>query len=296
MNRLNLRHLGYFRAVAHEGNLTRAAEKLGLSQSALSVQIRALEERLGHPLFERTQRKLVLTEAGRIALDHADAIFATGEELLATLKGENATQASLRIGALATLSRNFQLAFLQPLLERGDLHLVLRSGGPAELLAELRALNLDVVLMDRLPAAGPGPALVGHRAARQRVELFGTPKRLRQVGSLPELLARHPVIVPGPESGLRAEFEALANRLRVTPRIAAEVDDMAMMRLLARQDVGLAVMPAIVVRDELRAGTLMRATPLSGLVETFYAVTIARSFPNPLLRPLLKARPSALEG
>ena len=131
MNRLNLRHLGYFRAVAHEGNLTRAATKLGLSQSALSVQIRDLEARLGHPLFERTQRKLALTEAGRIALDHADAIFATGEELLATLKGENAAQATLRIGALATLSRNFQLAFLQPLLERGDLHLVLRSGGPS---------------------------------------------------------------------------------------------------------------------------------------------------------------------
>jgi LysR family transcriptional activator of nhaA len=181
------------------------------------------------------------------------------------------------------------------LLDRADLHLVLRSGGPAELLAELRALNLDVVLMDRLPAAGPGPALVGHRVARQRVELFGTPKRLREGGSLPELLARHPVILPGPESGVRAEFEALSNRLRVTPRIAAEVDDMAMMRLLARQDVGLAVVPAIVVRDELRAGTLMRATPLSGLVETFYAVTIARSFPNPLLRPLLKARSAALE-
>jgi LysR family transcriptional regulator, transcriptional activator of nhaA len=295
MNRLNLRHLGYFRAVAHEGNLTRTAEKLGLSQSALSVQIRALEERLGHPLFERTQRKLVLTEAGRIALDHADAISATGEELLATLKGDTTARAILRIGALATLSRNFQLAFLQPMLERVDLQLVLRSGGPAELLAELRALNLDVVLMDRPPAAGPGPALVGHRVARQRVGLFGTPKRLHEGGSLPELLARHPVIVPGPESGLRAEFEALANRLRIVPRIAAEVDDMAMMRLLARQDVGLAVMPAIVVRDELRAGTLMRATPLSGLVETFYAVTIARSFPNPLLRPLLKARSAALE-
>ena len=203
--------------------------------------------------------------------------------------------AALREAHQPTLSRNFQLAFLQPLLDRADLHLVLRSGGPAELLAELRALNLDVVLMDRLPAAGPGPALVGHRVARQRVELFGTPKRLREGGSLPELLARHPVILPGPESGVRAEFEALSNRLRVTPRIAAEVDDMAMMRLLARQDVGLAVVPAIVVRDELRAGTLMRATPLSGLVETFYAVTIARSFPNPLLRPLLKARSAALE-
>jgi len=125
-----------------------------------------------------------------------------------------------------------------------------------ELLAELRALNLDVVLMDRLPAAGPGPALVGHRVAPQRMKLFGAPKRLREGGSLPELLARHPVILPGPESGLRAEFEALVNRLRVARRIAAEMDDMAMMRLLVRQDVGLAVMPAIVVRDELSAGTL----------------------------------------
>jgi len=91
----------------HEGILTRVARRLALSQSALLAQIRALKDRLGHPLFERTQGKLVLTVAGRVALDHADAIFATGEELLATLKGENPARATLRVGALAILSRNF---------------------------------------------------------------------------------------------------------------------------------------------------------------------------------------------
>ena len=83
---LNYHHLRYFRAVAHDGNLTRTAERLNLSQSALSVQIRQLEERLGHALFERRGRQLHLTEAGRIALDHADAIFSAGEELIATLR------------------------------------------------------------------------------------------------------------------------------------------------------------------------------------------------------------------
>ena len=72
---MNYNHLRYFWAVAHEGNLTRTAEKLNLSQSALSVQIRKLEDRLGHALFERRGRQLHLTEAGRITLDYADTIF-----------------------------------------------------------------------------------------------------------------------------------------------------------------------------------------------------------------------------
>ena len=71
MSDLNYRHLRYFWAVARDGNLTRTAERLNLSQSALSVQIRKLEERLGHALFERYGRQLHLTEAGRIALLHA---------------------------------------------------------------------------------------------------------------------------------------------------------------------------------------------------------------------------------
>ena len=85
MAALNYNHLRYFWEVARDGNLTRTANRLNLSQSALSVQIRKLEDRLGHMLFERRGKALHLTEAGRIALDHADAIFATGEDLLSTL-------------------------------------------------------------------------------------------------------------------------------------------------------------------------------------------------------------------
>ncbi len=118
MAELNYNHLRYFWAVAHDGNLTRTAQRLNLSQSALSVQIRNLEQRLGHALFERRGRQLHLTEAGRIALDHADSIFAAGDELIGTLKQAGRVRQALRVGALATLSRNFQLRFLRPLLGR----------------------------------------------------------------------------------------------------------------------------------------------------------------------------------
>lgn len=294
MSGLNYHHLRYFWAVAHDGNLTRTAGRLNLSQSALSVQIRKLEERLGHPLFERRGRQLHLTEAGRIALDHADAIFATGDELLGTLKETGKARQALRVGALATLSRNFQIRFLRPVLGRADVDLILRSGSQAELLEGLGALNLDVVLIHHSPTRDALMPFVAHRLAEQRVSLVGTPARLATGATIADLLASHPVVLPTPESHVRVGFDALTNRLGVRPQIAAEVDDMAMMRLLAREDIGLAVLPPIVVRDELATGALTEADQLPGIAETFYAVTLDRRFPNPLVRILLQAEDLSL--
>ena len=288
MGTLNYNHLRYFWAVAHDGNLTRTAERLNLTQSALSVQIRKLEERLGHALFERRGRQLHLTEAGRIALDHADAIFATGEELLGTLRNAGVARQALRVGALATLSRNFQMAFLRPVLGRADIELILRSGSTAELLRSLEALSLDVVLINQAPARDALTAFVAHRLAEQPVSLVGTPERMGgKKSGLADRLGTHPVILPTTDSGVRIGFDALVDRLGVRPQIAAEVEDMAMMRLLAREDIGLAVLPPIVVRDEIAAGVLVEADQLPGIAETFYAVTMERRFPNPLLRSLL---------
>lgn len=291
MASLNYHHLRYFRAVAHDGNLTRTAERLNLTQSALSVQIRKLEEQLGHALFDRRGRQLHLTEAGRIALDHADAIFTTGEELLGTLRETGAVRQALRVGALATLSRNFQIEFLRPVLGRTDIELVLRSGSAAELLRSLEALNLDVVLINQAPARDALTPFVAHRIAEQPVALVGTPSRLRRTGSLAEQLRAHPVILPTLESSVRSSFDALADRLELRPQIVAEVEDMAMMRLLAREDVGLAVLPPIVVKDELAGGLLVEVDEPLGITETFYAVTMERRFPNPLLRTLLHPEP-----
>ncbi len=294
MAALNYNHLRYFWAVAHDGNLTRTAERLNLTQSALSVQIRKLEERLGHALFERRGRQLHLTEAGQIALDHADAIFATGDELLGTLRQTGAARQALRVGSLATLSRNFQLEFLRPLLGRTDIDLILRSGSAGELLRALEALNLDVVLLNQAPPSDALTPFVTHRLAERPVSLVGTPDRLGHAASVADRLRQHPIILPTVDNSVRAGFDALADRLGVRPQIVAEVEDMAMMRLLAREDIGLAVLPPIVVKDEIAAGVLVEGDQLPDIVETFHAVTMARRFPNPLVRLLLQ--PSAASG
>lgn len=286
---LNLHHLRLFRAVARDGTLTGAARTLNISQSAVSTQIRALEAALGHDLFTRRGRSLALTEAGRIALDHADEIFRAADDLTATLKTRGAARQVLRVGALATLSRNFQIAFLEPLLGRDDVEVVLRSGPQETLLRGLGALSLDVVLTNLAPALdGASPYRV-HRLAEQPVSLVGAARRAVPAGAdLASILATEALVLPTPESALRAGFDGLVERLGIVPRIAAEADDMAMLRLFARADAGIAVIPPIVVQDELAAGTLREFARLDQITETFLAVTIGRRFPNPLLQQVLR--------
>jgi len=286
MSALNLHHLRLFHAVALDGKLTGAARRLNMSASALSAQLRTLEAMIGHDLFDRQGRGLVLTEAGRIALDHAEAIFRTAEDLSATLRGRVRGDQVLRVGALATLSRNFQMAFLRPVLGRARVEVVLRSGSQAEMLQDLAALALDVVLTDTPPPHDPTRPYLVHRIDAQPAALIGTPARIGAPAPLATLLAREPVILPGPGSALRGAFDTLIAGLGVLPRIVAEVDDMAMIRLLARADAGLAVIAPIVVQDELAAGQLAIAHRLPGIDESFLAVTLKRRFPNPVAQEL----------
>jgi len=291
MAELNYHHLRYFRAIAHEQGLARAAERLHVSPSALSVQLRQLEDRLGHALFERRGRRLVLTEAGRVALEHADTIHAAGEELLATLKGRPRGRVSvLRIGSVATLSRNFQLLLLKPLLARDDVQIRLESGRLRELLLHLGAHQLDVVLANE---AVPRDAAQGWRStliAQQPLALVSAPPRGRRMQPLafPQGLHEQPLLLPGGDSAVRGAFDALLADAGVRPRVLAEVDDMAMLRLLARETGALALVPPVVVQDELAARTLVERCSIPQIHERFYAITVARRFPHPLLKLLLQ--------
>lgn len=288
MTHLNYKHLGYFRAVAHADNLTRAAEALNVSQSALSIQIKKLEEQLGHQLFERKAGRLHLTEAGRIALDHADSIFQSGDELIATLSAGTSARPTLRVGASATLSRNFQIGLIRQVLDIGDAAIILRSGAVESLIDELQLLNLDMVLLNAAAISNASEALRFHKLNEERVSLIGTATRMGpRKQRFEHVVAREPLIVPSASSPIRIGFDALVQTLGLTPRIVAEADDMAMLRLLIRDDLGVGVIPPIVVRDELESGRLKEGATLPGVVETFFAATLDRRFPNPLLAAVL---------
>lgn len=288
MAALNYHHLRLFRAIAQHGGLTRAAERLAISQSALSTQLAKLEAHLGHALFERQGKRLVLTEAGRIALDYADTAFAAGDELVSTLAGRSRTSRQvLRVGAITTLSRNFQIEFLRPLVDREDVELVVRSGSLRELLAQLEAHALDVVLANRSVRRDAATDLDSHLLDRQPVSLVAPPA-IDAPLRFPNDLHGAPLILPSLDSDIRVAFDRIVELAGVRPVIVAEVDDMAMLRLMAREASAMALVPPIVVQDELRSGRLVERHRIPDLHEDFYAMVQRRRFPNPLVAQLLQ--------
>lgn len=288
MTNLNFNHLRYFWAVAHEDSLTRAAERLNLSQSALSVQIRKLEHQMGHQLFERVGKRLVLTEAGLIALDYADTVFAAGEELMSTLDGRpQANRQVLKVGALTTLSRNFQLEFLSPLVGRADVELIVRSGTIRDLLAQLEAHTIDVVLSNSATPRDARAPFRNYLLNEQPISLVGRPRANKAKFRFPDDLRSEPILLPSLDSDIRLGFDRLLDLAGIRPIIHAEVDDMAMLRLLARDREGVTLVPPIVVRDELESGVLVEYCRVPQLTERFYAITLKRRFPNQLLGDLL---------
>ena len=264
---------------------------MNISQSALSTQLRSLEDSLGQPLFHRQNKSLVLTEAGRIALDYAHTIFRSGEELLDVLQNQAAGRRHiLRVGAVATLSRNFQLSLLRPLIGRSDVELIVRSGNLRDLLTQLRAHTLDVVLSNLPVRRDVETNWHSHLLDEQPVSLVGQRTRSRKKFRFPEDIRTTPLVLPSLDSNIRVAFDLVLEQLGIRPIIAAEVDDMAMLRLLALEGAGLALVPPVVVRGELDSGALVERHRVAGIRESFYAITPSRRFPNPVLRDLLQRR------
>lgn len=277
IDQLNFHHLFYFWRVAKLGHLTRAAEDLHTSQSAVSAQIRQLEERLGEDLFSREGRRLILTDTGQLVLAYADNIFGLSQEMLGRLEGRAAGMTRLRVGSVATLSRNYQDNWIKPLLADPTVVLTLESGLLDGLITRLLQHQLDVVLANESVPTDPERTLHCRFLGSQSISLVGpaarwTGQRLR----IPHDLDGMEVALPGPRHALRAQFDALCTAAGVTPRLRAEVDDMAMLRLIARDSGWLTVLPEVVVQDELRTGLLVAVGHSTDLQERFYAITTPR--------------------
>ncbi|MCC3245397.1 LysR family transcriptional regulator [Methylocystis sp. WRRC1] len=295
MSFLNYHHLRYFWAIANEGGLTRAAKLLNVSPSSLSVQLKALEEQLGQPLFERDGRSLRLTEAGRIAFDYAKIVFKSGDELLSTFKNLSLGHRRMRIGSVATLSRNFQIEFLKPLIDRKDVELVVKSGAFGELLNLLETHVLDLVLANQPATMDLNSEWQNLLIAEQPVSIIGHPELLKkargkgEIFNFPNDLTRVPIVLPGRGEAIRMAFDRIIEEAGIEPIVLAEVDDMAMLRLIVRESHSVTLAPPVVVKDELASGALVELVRIEQIKESFYAITRNSRFENPLLTELLGA-------
>jgi DNA-binding transcriptional LysR family regulator len=261
---VELRHLEHFVAVAEERNFTRAAHRLHLVQSALSVSIRSLERELGAQLFERTTREVRLTDAGRVLLPEArrtlDAAACAQEAVLGAQEGLRGT---LRLGMMqvvgvvdvssliARFHRERPLVDIQPMTA---------PGGSAMLISDVRRGALDVAFAAVSSPDQPGLTV---RTLFSEAVLLGClpdhPLARRSVVSVSELADERFVdYVPG--WGTRTVADQLFAKAGVERSIGIEVADGSVHASLVRAGLGLAILPESMIADAGLVGVPLRPT------------------------------------
>jgi len=291
ISQLNFRHLFYFWHVAKKGSLTHAAEQIHISQSALSTQIKQLENRLGRPLFDRRGRHLELTATGQQVFAYAENIFGLGEQMLGWLEGRDEGTTYVRVGSVSTMSRNFQVNWLRPLFRDPTVVLSVDSGPLQTLVERLLRHQLDVVLANEPVPPDPARPVSSRFLGSQVISLVGRADRWSGTTlRVPEDLDAVEMAMPSTRHSVRAQFDALCFSAGVQPRLRAEIDDMTMLRLVARDSGWITVLPEVVVQDELHSGQLVHIGESSQLSEHFYAITIQHTqLVAPLNQLLLRA-------
>lgn len=282
---LNYHHLYYFWVVAREGTMTKAAEKLRLSQSTLSEQIKLLEESLGTLLFDRVKRTLVLTEAGRLSFEYCEKIFSTGAELYQLLQQKSAQVDNqlIRIGSLNSISKNLQIRFLEPFLSNEKIQFVLVEGSMTYLTDKLRNHQLDIILSNFPARTDVDRDLFNHAIGEMNVVAMGTEKFLNGATDIKEMLKNCPIFIPTFDSEIRSGLDRWFRQNEVEPNIKGEIEDMALIRLMAMSGKGIVLAPEIVAIDEIRNGTLKVFHRFEEMKEYYYAITPDRKFKNSIV-------------
>lgn len=295
---LNYRHLLYFWAVAKEGSITRAAERLGLSVQTISTQLGQLERQLGQALFAPQGRSLALTEAGRTALVHAEQIFQIGERLRQALVERAHARPKFSVGVTDTVPKLITFRLLEDVL-RPPLAVRLEciEGEFEHLLGELALNRLDLVVADRSAPQRANLKLHSHLLGHAGVSLFGSADLHKRYGQhFPQGLDGAPLLLPARRDPLRNAIDAWLEAHEIRPDIVAEFTDSALLKTFGRAGLGLFPAPAAMHADILSQFGATSLGPLQGVCESWYAISAHKRVPHPAVAIIQEAGGERLVG
>ena len=286
---LNYHHLYYFKVIATEGSISKAAKVLRLGQPTLSAQLRNLEDVIGHKLFERQNRSLILTDAGRVALDYANEIFRLGNELLDTIN-QRPVQGRLEfhVGVIDTIPKHVSLQILNAARAVADCVVTIHEGKGSELLKDLRDHRLDFAILNFAPPVTEASTLRTRKIARLPVIVCGTQKFINLKRNFPESLNGQPFIVPTPDSQLRHSLDHWLGIKEIKVNVVAEAQDTSLQKLLATNDMGLIVAATTAVEELIQEKDLVEIGSLSGVYEEYWAVASEKKIPHPITNKLMQ--------
>ena len=297
MEWLNYHHLRYFWTVAKEGGLARAAAKLHVSQPSISEQIRELEEAFGEKLFRREGRSNKLTDAGQVVFGYAEEIFALGRELMNAVKQRpGAKTLRFHVGVVDSFPKLVTNEILKPVFAMPQaVHVVCREGKMEDLLAQLAAHRLDLVLSDEPASSSTNFKVFSHTLGESSITLCAEAKLAAKLKrNFPRSLNDAPALLPAENTALRRSLETWFRAQNVKPNIVAEFDDLALMKVMAAEGRGFIAVPTVALKEAVSRYQFRSLGQATACRVRFHAITAERRIVHPAVQVVTKSAPTML--
>jgi LysR family transcriptional activator of nhaA len=287
--RLNLKHLRYFTEVARRGSVVAAAGALHVAPQTVSAQLRELQDSIGHPLFERVGRRLVLNGDGEVARDYAVALFSLADELGAVLGGKaQARRSVLRIGVPDGIPKLQTAAVVEPVVTR---HRERVEGALSEMLGRLVAHELDAVLSELPVPPDLARSLQGRLLMKSGTSFLCTAALARKLGkNFPACLEGAPFLAGATRStyGSQVVDTWLAQRqLHVT--VVGRFDDSALLKCFAQRGLGVISAPTSIEGDLLKQYGLVLLGRAIEATQSLFIIRPRRQRIHPLVLEIEQA-------
>ncbi|OGQ84787.1 MAG: LysR family transcriptional regulator [Deltaproteobacteria bacterium RIFOXYA12_FULL_58_15] len=299
MEWVNYHHLFYFWLVAREGSLGRASAGLRLAQSTVSKQIHQFEDVLGHKLFSKSGRQLVLTESGRVVFHYADEIFGLGREMLDTLRDRpDGKPLRITVGIADVVPKLVAERVLASALALPEpVRLVCREDSSDRLLADLALHGLDVILTDAPANPNVKVRAFNHLLGESEIGFFGHPGLASTYRrKFPASLAGAPMLMPTDDTVLRRSLDQWFDSVGVRPNVVGEFEDSALLMVFGMRGVGVFPASMVVTKEVQEQYKVKLIGKAANVRERLYAVTVERRIKHPAVVAICDTARSVVFG
>jgi len=290
MNQLNYHHLLYFYAVAKEGSITKAAQKLNLTPQTISGQLSAFENYLGFELFERKGKRLFLNETGKTVFDYSEDIFTLGNELQQMLNNnQDGGRIKVTVGVTDVIPKVLGFDLLKVLFNTEEqFKLICREGEFDLLLSELAMSKIDLIISDRPLTPGADAKAYTHLLGETGLTFYATKELAQQLTKeFPKSLDQVPFLICGEKSNQRMNLLAWFDTVGISPEIVAEFDDSALMKYFGQAGSGVFCTPSSIKRYIVERYNVQIIGSTKDVTERYYAISPDRKIKNPGIKLLL---------
>ncbi len=289
--KLNYRHLFYFWMTMKEGSISKAAERLDVAVQTISMQLSVLEKSIGKVLLVQRGRRLVLTEAGRIAMSYADKIFMLGEKMKEELEEEGSgPRVRLMIGVSDSLPKAECYSLVASMFQISNLRFECYEGSFNELLGDLAVHKLDIVLGQKPADISESVRFHNYLLRKEAVAVYGVPELAEAYqADFPKSLNGAPFLLPSRNHAVRSRLDRWFCENSITPKIIGEVSDGALLKTFAMHGIGLFTAPASLKEEMLRNFSCLQIGLMKGMEEKYFAVFSEQKITHKAIEEILKA-------